>query len=173
MSKTVIGISTFLREAVAYHVKQLHVSWQLKSDKLTYSILACCHTLSLSLNCFFEIVKLHDKLLSFDLYYVKLRKSAGIGKSLVKNCLQNLKSRAVFKCSNCVVNNLNVKIFLWHLTQMNNIWCIGYIFIIYRPGARGIRRNISLSDDIFLGAKPRKISSLREILRRIPRAEGL
>jgi cbb3-type cytochrome oxidase subunit 3 len=40
------------------------------------------------------------------------------------------------------------------------------IFIIYRPGARGIRHNISLSDDIFRGA-------LREILRRIPRAEGL
>jgi hypothetical protein len=29
------------------------------------------------------------------------------------------------------------------------------IFIIYRPGARGIRRNISRSDDIFRGALPR------------------
>jgi hypothetical protein len=41
------------------------------------------------------------------------------------------------------------------------------IFIIYRPGARprGIRRNISRSDDIFRWALPRsrKISSLREI----------
>ena len=29
---------------------------------------------------------------------------------------------------------------------------LGWIFIIYRPGARGIRRNISRSDDIFRGA---------------------
>jgi hypothetical protein len=28
------------------------------------------------------------------------------------------------------------------------------LFIIYRPGARGIRRNISRSDDIFQGALP-------------------
>ena len=32
-----------------------------------------------------------------------------------------------------------------------------YIFIIYRPGAREIRRNISRSDDIFRGALSRGI----------------
>ena len=47
------------------------------------------------------------------------------------------------------------------------------IFIIYRPGARGIRRNISFSDDISEGFSPREISSLKEIFRPIPRAEGL
>jgi mRNA-degrading endonuclease RelE of RelBE toxin-antitoxin system len=39
-----------------------------------------------------------------------------------------------------------------------------WIFIIYRPGARRIRRNITRSDEI---------SSLRVMFRRIPRAEGL
>jgi hypothetical protein len=36
--------------------------------------------------------------------------------------------------------------------ESNNIIVI---IIIYRPGARGIRRNISRSDDIFRGALPR------------------
>ncbi len=42
----------------------------------------------------------------------------------------------------------------------------GVVFIIYIPGARGIRRNITRNDDI-------EISSLRVKFRRIIRAEGV
>jgi hypothetical protein len=35
------------------------------------------------------------------------------------------------------------------------LYIIHYTFIIYRPGARGIRRNITRSDDISRGAFPR------------------
>ena len=35
------------------------------------------------------------------------------------------------------------------------LYIIHYTFIIYRPGARGIRRNITRSDDISRGALPR------------------
>ena len=51
------------------------------------------------------------------------------------------------------------------------------IFIIYVPVERGIRRNITLSDDISLrgggGGAPREISSLRVIFRQILGAEDL
>ena len=43
------------------------------------------------------------------------------------------------------------------------------LFIIYRPEARGIRRNITRSDDIYLIFE----ISLRVMFRRIPQAEGL
>jgi hypothetical protein len=46
-------------------------------------------------------------------------------------------------------------IVLYELTNYGNNLYTGIIFIIYRPGARGIRRNISRSDDIFRGALPR------------------
>jgi hypothetical protein len=40
-------------------------------------------------------------------------------------------------------------------------------FIIYRPGARGIRRNITLSDDISRGAYPPSGGSINDILYRL------
>ena len=59
-------------------------------------------------------------------------------------------------------NNNNLIIYIALFTYNDQKRCI--TFIIYRPGARGIRRNITRSDDI---------SSLRVMFRRIPRAEGL
>jgi hypothetical protein len=56
------------------------------------------------------------------------------------------------------------------------IWLVRYtsrIFIIYRPGGSGIRRNISRSDDIFRGALPRRKYHHWGKYRRTPRAEGL
>ena len=42
-----------------------------------------------------------------------------------------------------------------HATDASKLNISHAIFIIYRPGARGIRRYISRSDDIFRGAFPR------------------
>ena len=49
-------------------------------------------------------------------------------------------------------NNNNLIIYIGLFTYNKNR-CI--TFIIYRPGARGIRRNITRSDDISRGALPR------------------
>ena len=46
-------------------------------------------------------------------------------------------------------------------------------YIIYRPGARRIWRNITRSDDMMRGFAPMEIRSLRIIFRRILRVDGL
>jgi hypothetical protein len=47
------------------------------------------------------------------------------------------------------------------------------IFIIYIPGARGIRRNITRNDDISGGHSPREISSLSVRFHQIHQTEGI
>ena len=56
------------------------------------------------------------------------------------------------------IYNIQYTIYNIHYTIYNiqyTIYNIQYTIIIYRPGARGIRRNITRSDDISRGALPR------------------
>ncbi len=63
---------------------------------------------------------------------------------------------------------LKIKLIFFH-----SKYFFGIIKHLYIPSALGIRRNLTLNDDISLGLYPREISSFRVIFRRIPLAPGI